>query len=535
MARLAEPGQRGEAARALATVLGAADLMIFVLDAEVGAMLPAPGFLQTLPEARRWRGFLGELAGRSVMAGTLPFPRAGEETAAVGLMAVDGSALVLLGGNPSEATAGAVRDVLPVLAAAFRSERALVVAEGQAAVARQAAGQAKLLTASLENARHELQQALAEAGAANKAKDQFLAVLSHELRTPLGPVLTTATALVSDERLPADVRDAVEMIRRNADLEARLIDDLLDLTRVTRGKMPLHPTVVDVHGLIQHTQEICQSDMYRKELAVEMRLGASRRFVQADPARLQQVLWNLVKNAVKFTPAGGRLEIVTMDEGERVRIDVRDTGIGIEPQFLAKVFDAFEQTGERVTRQFGGLGLGLAISKALVDAHGGELAATSEGKGKGATFTIRLSTVPAPVETVAPAEGAGEQAPARRLRLLLVEDHRDTATVMSRLLRALGHEVTVAESVAGAVAAARVGAVDLVLSDLGLPDGSGLDLMRQLSREFGLPGVAISGYGMEDDVRHAREAGFFAHLTKPVNFQQVQAVIGQFAAEKERG
>ena len=430
-------------------------------------------------------------------------------------------------------TALALRVVLPVLASAFRGEQSLIAAEGHARVAREAAGQAKLLAASLESARRALQEALADAEAANKAKDQFLAVLSHELRTPLAPVLTTATAILADPSLPPEIRDSVEMIRRNAELEVRLIDDMLDLTRVTKGKLALNFDAVDVHLLVEQTLEICQSDIYRKKLQVKLQLDAAEHYVRADRARLQQVLWNLVKNAVKFTPQRGQITILTMNDGGNLRIDVSDTGIGIEPAFLEKVFDAFEQTSDGVTHRFGGLGLGLAISKALVLAHNGELVARSPGRGKGATFSVTLAVVPKPETHVGSGPTTGQQPESTpRLRLLLVEDHRDTAKVMSRLLRNLGHDVATAESIAATLRIVKQQPFDLVLSDLGLPDGSGLDLMRELRQQYGLPGVAISGYGMEEDVAQTRAAGFFAHLTKPVNLQQVQALLAQFAATK---
>jgi CheY-like chemotaxis protein/nitrogen-specific signal transduction histidine kinase len=408
-------------------------------------------------------------------------------------------------------------------------------AEGHAAVARVAAGQSRLLAASLDSARGALQEALARAEAANRAKDQFLAVLSHELRTPLAPVLTTATLLLAEPALPAELRSALEVIRRNVELEARLIDDLLDLTRVTKGKMPLSLATVDAHASVRQTLEICQSDIYRKGLRVRLALDAAAHHVRADPVRLQQVLWNLVKNAVKFTPAKGGLTIRSTNLDGAIRIDVSDTGIGMERTHFERIFDAFEQTGAGVTHRFGGLGLGLAISKALVEAQGGTVVATSPGPGKGSTFSATLPTVPAPGVVRGAKPGAPDAWQVRRLKLMLVEDHRDTAMVMTRLLKYLGHEVSAADSVGAALELARREHFDLVLSDLGLPDGSGLDLMRALTAQFGLPGVAISGYGMEDDLARAKEVGFIAHLTKPVNFQQVQAVLAQFAGASPLG
>jgi signal transduction histidine kinase/ActR/RegA family two-component response regulator len=528
--QLADLSGRTATARALASRAGADDLIIFVRDQELGILLPAAGFPQTLPDAHRWRSFLSEVEQKSPLVGLLPFPNRHTEVAALGVLGRDKSTLILLGGNPLPDVASAIALVLPALAAAFRGEQALVAAEGHAAVARETAGQAKLLTASLEGARQALQEALAKAEAANAAKDQFLAVLSHELRTPLTPVLAAATTLLTDEHLPEAMRDSLEMIRRNVELEARLIDDLLDLTRIARGKMQLRFNVVDVNALVTQTVEICRSDIYRKELDLSVRLDAAEHHAKADPARLQQVLWNIVKNAVKFTPLKGRIEIASHNEGDQLHIEISDTGIGIEPQHLGTIFNAFEQTSDDVTRRFGGLGLGLAISNALVLAHDGVLIADSGGKGKGATFTIRLPVTAVRAVTSSASSERSAAHLSHTLKLLLVEDHPDTAKVMARLLRSLGHQVTTAHTVAATLDVAQNQQFDLVLSDLGLPDGSGLELMRELGQKHGLRGVAISGYGMDEDLAQSERAGFIAHLTKPVNLQQVQAVLNQFAA-----
>jgi signal transduction histidine kinase/ActR/RegA family two-component response regulator len=533
--QLAGLNGRAATARALASRAAADDLIIFVRDQELGILLPAAGFPQTLPDARRWRTFLSDLEQKSPLVGFLPFPDRQTEVAALGVLGADKSALVLVGGNPLLEVASAIALVLPALAAAFRGEQALAVAEGHATVARETAGQAKLLTASLESARQALQEALAKAEAANAAKDQFLAVLSHELRTPLAPVLAAATTLLTDEHLPQAIRDSLEMIRRNVELEARLIDDLLDLTRIARGKMQLSFDVVDVNVLVTQTVEICRSDIYRKELDLSVRLDAAEHHTRADPARLQQVLWNILKNAVKFTPSKGRIEIASHNEADQLMIEISDTGIGIEPQHLRTIFNAFEQTSDDVTRRFGGLGLGLAISNALVQAHNGMLIANSGGKGKGATFCISLPVTAARAATSSASSERSSARSLQTLKLLLVEDHPDTAKVMARLLRNLGHEVTTAHTVAATLEAAQNQQFDLVLSDLGLPDGSGLELMRELGQRYGLRGVAISGYGMEEDLAQTERAGFFAHLTKPVNVHQVQAVLSQFAATNGSG
>jgi signal transduction histidine kinase len=393
--------------------------------------------------------------------------------------------------------------------------------------------------------------ARARAEAANEAKDHFLATLSHELRTPLTPVLMAVDELESvGGPLPERVREAVELIRRNVELEARLIDDLLDVTRVAHRKLELRREVVDVHAQLRHavrTSELSIAGSKRLQLNYEPRAAAPR--VIGDPARLQQVFLNLIRNAMKFTPDGGRIDVRTMDKagggggGGGVIVEVRDTGIGIEPDVLPRIFNAFEQGGASVTKRFGGLGLGLAICQALVELHAGTICAKSEGKGRGATFTIELPTVAAgrsPAEAdrpqqpmaEAPISSASEASGSNGVggRILLVEDHPDTRKLMARLFQREGYAVTTVGSVAGALDAARAGPFDLLISDIGLPDGSGLELMRQFRQLYRIKGIALSGYGMEQDIRQSEQAGFSAHLTKPISLPQLHQAIARVLA-----
>jgi PAS domain S-box-containing protein len=375
----------------------------------------------------------------------------------------------------------------------------------------------------------ELVEARRLAEEASRAKDQLIAFLSHELRTPLTPVLTVAQMLEADVALRPEQRQWVEMIRRNVELETRLIDDLLDHTRISRGKVELHLTPTDLHGKILQTLAICESDARGKRIELVTDLRATRSWLLADPARLQQVLWNLVKNGVKFTPEGGRVIVQTADaEDGGVVIEVRDTGVGIAPERLPRIFDAFEQGGREVTRMFGGLGLGLAISKGLIELHGGTLTAASAGRDQGAVFTLRLpaSAIAAPEPASGPAPDQ-EASPLSGRRVLLVEDHPDTLAAMAQLLELFGYTVRTADSVASALQAAEGERVDVVVSDIGLPDGSGLDLMRQLLARQPVRGIALSGFGMEEDLRKSREAGFLEHLTKPVDFAQLQRVLAR--------
>lgn len=374
------------------------------------------------------------------------------------------------------------------------------------------------------------QAARAEAEAANRAKDQFLAVLSHELRTPLTALLLAATELEAEAAVAPKLLELVEIIRRNADLEARLIDDLLDLTRIARGKLEIRRKRVDLHEQLQYAvKTCCGTDIEEKNLQVTVDAGAQRHHIWGDPARLQQVLWNLIKNAAKFTPAGGRIEVQTSSAENRIRVSVADTGIGIAADAMPKIFTAFEQADRSITRQFGGLGLGLAICKALVELHGGKIWASSDGPGRGATFTLELPVVAAEFDPTG--TGAGPEALqvpcGRGVSILLVEDHADTANVMSRLLSRGGYTVQVASRMSDALRLAEGTEFDILISDIGLPDGSGLDLVRRLGERRPIKGIALSGFGMEEDIERSRAAGFTEHLTKPIDFKQLEAVVGR--------
>jgi len=385
--------------------------------------------------------------------------------------------------------------------------------------------QSQSLAAELQRGQKELQKTneeLEEKARSNLAKDRFLAALSHELRTPLTPVLASAVALENEQALPENIHESLQMIRRNVELEARLIDDLLDLTRISRGKVQLNFEIVDAHSLLQNALEIYQAEIRRKHLALRLDLTAQKVHLRADPARLQQIFWNLIGNAVKFTPRDGLISVSTSNRcGEQLRVEIADTGLGIEPTLLPKIFDAFEQGGRT---QLGGLGLGLAITKTLVEAHDGTITAESGGRDKGAKFALILPTCEK-VDTQAAPTLPPKPLQRHAMRILLVEDHEDTNRSLTNLLRRRGYYVQSAGNVQSALDLSAKEEFDVLISDLGLPDGSGIDLMRTLRSGRPLLGIALTGFGMEGDIRQSHEAGFKHHLVKPIDLNKLDSLI----------
>ena len=368
----------------------------------------------------------------------------------------------------------------------------------------------------------EQQKAVVEA--ANRTKDNFLAMLSHELRTPLTPVIAALDVLESVPSQSEDSKASLAMIRRNVELESQLIDDLLDLTRIAKDKLQLKFDQIDAHQAISNVAEICRMEANARRLRVYLNLRAGAHHVTADVTKFQQIIWNLLKNAIKFTNENGEITISSSNPSPQVlTIIVGDTGIGIEPEILERIFDPFEQGDRSFQRRFGGLGLGLAISKSLAQAHGGTLAVASEGRDRGSTFVLTMNTVAPPQER--PTEPEMIPIEARALRILLVDDHQDTCAALEKLLVRRGHLVAATHNVRSAMEAAVRNRFDLLISDIALPDGSGMELMMQLHAISKMPGIAISGFGNYGDIEKSLEAGFSEHLIKPVKLEKLEAAM----------
>ena len=393
---------------------------------------------------------------------------------------------------------------------------------------RQSEARSRELLQTAEVARVSAQDARARAEAATRAKDDFLAALSHELRTPLTPALFLASSMAEDPALPARVREDIDVIAKSIALQARLIDDLLDLTRISGGKLKLDLRPIDAHAALRRAFEIVRAEARERKIQFSFNLTAEDNCIVADAVRLQQVFWNVLKNSVRFTPPGGTVAVRTLNPPSKdsaLVVEITDSGIGIEPDMLDKVFDAFTQE-EHGAHRFGGIGLGLAITRQLVQLQNGKISVESGGRNRGATFSIEFPLAAPKLckgdEPVLPSMPAL----AKTCRILLVEDHEQTRSALMRLLERRGHRVVVSSTATAARAvAATAEPFDLLISDLGLPDGDGHALMEEFRKAYELPGIALSGYGTDQDLERSRQSGFFAHLTKPVDIHALEAAI----------
>jgi len=353
----------------------------------------------------------------------------------------------------------------------------------------------------------------------------FLATLSHELRTPLNPVMAALTDphLLADAPAPMD--DVLAMMRRNLRLGVRLIDDLLDLARISTGRLTITREPLDVHLTIRDVVSIFRQPAADRSIQLDLRLGAECPWVAGDPTRLVQVLSNLLNNALKFTPRGGTVTISTVNTREReIAVTVRDTGQGIDPARLEEIFSGPERGRTKPVASTSGLGIGLAISRQLIAAHGGTLEGRSQGHGLGSAFTITLATTAPPRPAVRPVPTAHVASGDQR-RILVVEDDADSAMMLSMLLTLHGYRVTVASSVADAFRQASP-PPDMLVSDLKLPDGTGLDLITALRRAgVNVPAIVLSGFARVEDLERSKAAGFAAHLVKPVDMPTLLATI----------
>lgn len=523
--QLAASATRGAAAPALARRFGAERFLLFVRDPELPVMIPAPGFPQTLAGNSAWRSFVAGCTRPGRYEADVELP-AGSPRRALAI-AHDQLAAILVGDDSVRGELPILETVMPMLAAVLRAEQQAAFAIAEATEARRAASRAHEVSAALEAARAEGARLNAQLQEEHRRKDDFLAMLAHELRNPLMPLVMSIDLL----RRAPDARAAarhLDIMARQTGQMSRLVEDLLDVSRVSRGRIELRRHRILLNDVLRDAVEATRPTVQLRRHELKLSMADEELPVNGDGVRLTQVFSNLLHNAAKYTDPNGRIEVATFRDGEYAVARVRDNGIGMAPEMLPRVFDLFAQAPVSLDRSQGGLGIGLTLVRALIELHGGEVVADSEGLGRGSVFTVRLPIMKsaAPRADPAPAQPPVQESE-RSLRVLVVDDNEDAANTLADVLRLTGHHAEVALSAAKALQAATDLDVDLVLLDIGLPDMDGFEVARRLRRILRRSSrlVAVTGYGTAEDRRRALEAGFDEHVVKPVMSETLAAVI----------
>ena len=545
--QLQAPESRFKGAAGLAAFSGAEQVLLFGKDEEIGLFLPATGLPQTLREGGRWQSFLNECAREGIAIASMPGPR-GVDIAAFGL--TDGAALaavVFLGGRPRAEQCGQISALLPLLGAKLAVERSAFAADGHAAAARESSRRAGALNAALDVNRRELQKAYQQAERelesrraaedklrdADRRKDEFLAMLAHELRNPLAPISMAAQILKIGPANPARLHQSCAIIDRQVLHMTRLLDDLLDVSRVTRGTVVLAQDLHDMGAIVDQALEQARPLINAREQRLTLKLPGAPAMVHGDGTRLVQIVTNLLNNAAKYTPPGGDIGITLDARGDTVVLAVRDNGIGIDAALLPHVFDLFIQGERSSDRAQGGLGLGLALVRSLAERHGGAVQARSAGRGQGSQFEVTLPRAdPQAHAPHASVQQRDDEAAA--MNILIVDDNEDAAQTLAMFLEAHGHRVRVAYRGASALAMAGGDPPNMLLLDIGLPDMDGYELARRMHAETDTRHstfIALTGYGRGEDRALSRQAGFAYHLTKPVNPVELEKLIASISLQ----
>jgi len=541
VAALADIDRRQVSAAHLAAHIGADALVILVEDAATEAFLPAPGFVQTLAGGAGWRQLLSLLRTGGFHRGRVGHPSAEQLRPALAFT-TGGMSLVFIGDGVSKPAIEALEPALPLLASTLRAEHEAILARGELRAAKTHARESESLARALDLSRSEVERTLVQleqqtraadearnrAEEAARTKDEFLAMLGHELRNPLSPILTALQLM----RLKNQTSREQEVIERQVASLMRLVDDLLDVSRITRGKIDLRKERVELAEVAARAIEMASPILEKKQQVLDVRIAPTGLMLEVDPSRMAQVLSNLLTNAAKYSDAESTILFGADRVGEHVRVSVRDQGIGIAPAMLGQVFDIFVQNRQSVDRSQGGLGLGLAIVRSLVDMHGGTVRAFSEGEGHGSEFVVEIPSAPG-----AAAEPAVDGAAALGLqyvktfdgvRVLVVDDNDDAAGLLAEALGALGYSVRTASDGPSGLRIASAFQPHLALLDIGLPVMDGYELAQRLREQQTAPPlrlIAVTGYGQADDRRRSSAAGFDAHLVKPITLEQLQNVL----------
>jgi signal transduction histidine kinase/ActR/RegA family two-component response regulator len=543
---LQRPDARLAATHQLARYAGVAQVLVFGRDAEVGLFLPAPGLPQTLRAGRRWQDFLRQCADAGIAESFLPSLESEADSPVWGQCDSAGNTIVVfMGMQPAAPARAAIAALLPLLGAKLAGERAELAAAGLAAAARDSHRRASELNTALDVSRRELQaayqrveselvsrrEAEAKLRDADRRKDEFLAMLAHELRNPLAPIGMAAKILQLGQATPARVKQTCEIIERQIGHMTSLLDDLLDVSRVTGGLVTLAQELHDMGAIVKDAVEQARPLIDARRHRLSLALPTQAALVRGDSTRLVQIVTNLLNNATKYTPNDGVIALELTQDASMVQILVRDNGIGIDAALLPHVFDLFVQGERSPDRAQGGLGVGLALVKSLVERHGGSVSAASAGQGAGSEFIIRLPRA----QGVAPALARpqqGDTAGSGALDILIVDDNADAADTLSMFLSTVGHQLRVAYEGRSALALAAEAAPDVLLLDIGLPDIDGYELaqrFRALPQTAHATLIALTGYGQHSDRERSIASGFNHHLTKPVDVAALLRLLATVA------
>jgi signal transduction histidine kinase/ActR/RegA family two-component response regulator len=533
---------RHVAAANLARYAGVAQVLIFGRDAEVGMFLPAPGLPQTLRGGGRWQDFLRQCAAKGSAEASLPLAQFDTDLPVWAQCDSAGNVIVaFLGAEPAAPARSAIAALLPLLGAKLAGERAEIAAMGLAAAARESHRRANELNAALDVSRRELQSAYrrvedelvfrreaeAKLRDADRRKDEFLAMLAHELRNPLAPIGMAAKVLRAGHATPDRLKQICEIIDRQIRHMTKLLDDLLDVSRVTRGLVVLTHGLHDIIAIVRDAVEQARPLIEARHHHLSLSLPTQRAQVRGDGTRLVQVVTNLLNNAARYTPEGGVIELELAVEPGAVHIVVRDNGIGIDATLLPHIFDLFVQGERSFDRAEGGLGIGLALVKSLVEKHGGHISAASGGRGAGSEFTVRLPRA-REAEPAPDMSRHDDMAQSGALDILIVDDNADAADTLSMYLDSAGHRLHVAYDGRRGLALAEKTAPDVLLLDIGLPDIDGYQLaqrLRALPETAHATLIALTGYGQDADRERSIAAGFDHHLTKPVDVEALARLL----------
>ena len=520
---LGDETRRAEAAGAIARSLGAAFLLLYIEDKELGVLLPAPGMPKTLTAGPRWREFIarcrepGELTAAVDIEGR-EFIAHARVTAHCAFVLAAGTAIDF----PEE-----FELAIPLLCTVLRAQQALVIGRAEASDARAAAAKAHELARALDAARAAAAELNHQLRSEHQRKDEFLAMLAHELRNPLAP-MTSAIEILrrSPDRDAAFLDRQLAVMTRQLQQLTHLVDDLLDVSRVSRGLIELRREVLRLDELLAASLDASRPLVESRGHRLHVVEASASLHVQGDRVRLTQVFSNLLNNAAKYTPPGGEIEVRVLQDGAQASVRISDTGVGIPKEMLGSIFEMFTQVPGSLDRAPGGLGIGLTLVRMLVDSHGGSVRAESAGPGQGSTFHVLLPLVAAPTHN-ARADAPGKSGELQA-SVMVVDDNVDAAQSLAEILRLMGAEVSVAHDGAHALELAQaLGQPDIVLLDIGLPGMDGYTTAREWRRRFGNSAKlhALTGYGSADDKRRTAQAGFDGHLVKPVSFEQLQALL----------